>query len=464
MNEDKNVKKIRKASLVLEDQIVETIYDKKLEQTQFAVYKNKKVELVDSIKNDKGEEIFPLDSKSDIVNKGVVLLPSSPVEYENEEKLIEEIKKFIHKHLDISPTYEQIASYYVLFTWIFDRFFEVPYLRAIGDFGSGKSRFLQTIGSICYRPIFTGGATTTAPIFRILEEIKGTLILDEADMRFSDMTTDVVKILNMGYQKGGAVLRTHGKEFDEIRAYDVFSPKIIATRETFSDKALESRFLTEEMGRGKLRADISKRLSAEFWNEALELRNKLLMWRFRNYEKEIIFDESLIEGIHPRLHQIVIPLMTIIESKEVKESLREFAKKYNVELIADRGLSREADIIFAIFKFRYDKKESKITMGEIAEGVNQDIFEFKDRLTPKKIGWYLRSKMQLKPYRTRNGFVLDLELNKERLYFWKERFGINDEDIKGEDMNDVNIENIEKVDDSIMSDTAKELGFDRKDF
>ena len=43
MNEDKNVKKIRKASLVLEDQIVETIYDKKLEQTQFAVYKNKKV-------------------------------------------------------------------------------------------------------------------------------------------------------------------------------------------------------------------------------------------------------------------------------------------------------------------------------------------------------------------------------------------------------------------------------------
>jgi hypothetical protein len=82
-----------------------------------------------------------------------------------------------------------------------DRFNEVPYLRAIGDFGSGKSRFIQSIGILCYKPVFTGGATTPSPIFRIVNEVHGTLIIDEADFKFSDMTSEIVKILNTGYQK-----------------------------------------------------------------------------------------------------------------------------------------------------------------------------------------------------------------------------------------------------------------------
>lgn len=451
MNENK--KKIRKASMVFNGQIIETVYNRKEEKTQFAVYRDDEVELLETIRNENEEEFYPLDPKSDIVNKGVVLLPSAPIEYESEEKLIEDIKSYIHKYLDISPIYEQIASYYVLFSWVFDRFHEVPYLRAIGDFGSGKSRFLQAIGSICYRPIFTGGATTTAPIFRILDEIKGTLILDEADMRFSDMTTDVVKILNMGYQKGGSVLRMQGKELLEIKAYDVFSPKIIATRETFNDKALESRFLTEEMGREKLREDIPRRLSDEFWNEALELRNKLLMWRFRNYHKELVFDEAIIKGVHPRLHQIVIPLMTIIDSQEMKDSLIDFVQKYNIELIADRGLSRESDIIFAILKIEYDTRAKEVTMGEIAKFINEDSIDPTDTITPKKTGWYLRSKMQLKPYKTKKGYVLNFEKNRDKLNFWKERYGISDTDIQGEL---VNVDALVNVAEPL---TAQELGF-----
>lgn len=452
MNEDKNVKKNRKASLVLDNKLAETVYDKKKQQTKFVVYKNGEIQFLDKVKQGE-QEIFPLDAMSDVVSKGIVLLPSEPLEYVTEEELLVEIRKFIHHYLDISPMFEQIASYYALFSWVYDRFSEVPYLRAIGDFGSGKSRFLQVIGSICYRPIFTGGATTTAPIFRILDEVRGTLILDEADLRFSDMTQDIIKILNMGYQKGGSVLRMQGKDLMEMRAFDVFSPKIVATRETFSDKALESRFLVEEMGRGKLREDIPRRLSDEFWDEALVLRNKLLMWRFRNYQKELVFDETLIEDIHPRLHQIVIPLMTIIESKEMKQSLKEFVQKYNTELIADRGLSRESDIIFAIFKFEHDKGNKEITVGEISEYVNQDLFDFEEKLTPRKIGWYLRSKLQLKPYKTRRGYVLELARNRERLDFWKERYGITDSDIKGGEVNDVNVVNI------IEPPTAEELGF-----
>src|SRR6185295_4447852 len=107
-----------------------------------------------------------------LVDKKVILFPSLAAPYENEEEILNEIRTFIHKYLEISEVFEQIATYYVLFTWMYDRFNEVPYLRAIGDFGSGKSRFLQAIGYLCYKPIMTSGATGSAPIFRILSEIQ----------------------------------------------------------------------------------------------------------------------------------------------------------------------------------------------------------------------------------------------------------------------------------------------------
>jgi hypothetical protein len=324
---------------------------------------------------------------------------------------------------------------------MYDRFNEVPYLRAIGDFGSGKSRFIQTIGVLCYKPVFTGGATTPSPIFRIINEVKGTLVLDEADFKYSDMTSEIVKILNTGYQRGTSVLRSEGKGVFEVKAYDVFCPKIVATRETFSDKALESRFLVEEMGTGSLRKDIPRTLDDTFYFEAETIRNKLLMWRLQNYFRPFPKRTDLIEGIHPRLNQIVIPLLTIISDESIRERLKAFIIKYNGELVADRGLSWESDIVFAILKLEYELKSLQVTVKQITDEVNKEIPIEDETLQARKVGWYLRTKLQLKPYKTRKGFVLSFKENRKRLDMWKERFGITDGDIRGEDVNVVNDEN-----------------------
>ncbi|MBA3733379.1 hypothetical protein H0W91_03315 [Patescibacteria group bacterium] len=440
--ENKDNKISYKTSIITADALYEMVFERVLNKTYFfKIDKSGNTEsFIEEVEID-GIKYRPLPPNYNLVEKKVILFPSLATPYGSEEELIKEIHTFIHKYLDISETFEHIATYYVVFTWLYDRFNEVPYLRTIGDFGTGKSRFLQSIGVLCYKPIFTGGATTPSPIFRIIDEIKGTLIIDEADFKFSDMTSDIIKILNCGYQKGTPVLRSEGKGTFEVKAYDAFSPKIIATRETFTDKALESRFLVEEMGIGTLRKDIPRTLDESFYQEAENIRNKLLMWRLKNYFKPIEHRTDIIEGIHPRLNQIVIPLFSIIKDEKTREKLKTFIIKYNGELVADRGLSRESDIAFAIFKFEYDTNKKEVTVGEIAKYVNDDIFDFEDRLTPRKIGWYLRSRMQLKPYKTRKGFVLDLELNRQKLNFWKERYGITDSDIKGEKVNDVKVVN-----------------------
>lgn len=441
------MKPILKTSIITPDALYEMVYDRREYKTSFL--KINKDGVIEKSLNQielEGRTYEPLPPSYNLVEKGVILFPSEASEYENEEKLLKEIQEFIHKYLDVSEVFEQIATYYVLFTWMFDRFNEVPYLRAIGDFGSGKSRFIQSIGVLCYKPVFTGGATTPSPIFRIINEVHGTLIIDEADFKFSDMTSEIVKILNTGYQKGMPVLRSEGKGTFEVKAYDVFCPKIVATRETFADKALESRFLVEEMGISRLRTDIPRTLNEKFYQEALEIRNKLLMWRLKNYFEPIERREDLIEGIHPRLNQIVMPLLSIIKDESIREHLKTFIVKYNTDLVADRGLSWESDIVFAVLKLEHETKMNEITIKQITDEVNKEVDTFDDRLQARKVGWYLRAKLQLKPYKTRKGFVLSFRENRKRLDMWKERFGITDADIRGEQVNIVN--DIQEVDSS----------------
>ena len=110
----------------------------------------------------------------------MILLPSGPEEYGSEAELVAEIQAYIHRYVDLSPQFERIASYYVLFSWLYDGFNELPYLRVRGDYGSGKTRFLLVVGSLCYKPVFTTGASTVSPIFHILDAFRGTLVIDEA--------------------------------------------------------------------------------------------------------------------------------------------------------------------------------------------------------------------------------------------------------------------------------------------
>jgi len=220
-----------------------------------------------------GQRLVPYSPRNNLLTNEVVLFPSEPSEYGSEQELVEGIKAFIRRYVDVSPLFEQIASYYVLFTWVYDAFNELPYLRLRGDTGSGRTWFLLTVGSLCYKPIFASGASTVSPLFRILNSMRGTLIVDEGDFRFSDEKAELVKILNNGNGRGFPVLRSESvseREFSP-RAYSVFGPKLIATRGYFQDRALESRCLTEETGGRKLRDDIPINLTGEYKREALEV-------------------------------------------------------------------------------------------------------------------------------------------------------------------------------------------------
>ena len=112
-----------------------------------------------------------------------------------------------------------------------------------------------------------------SPIFHTLDTFNGTLILDEADFRFSDAANELVKILNNGIMRGLPVLRSmqnRDKEFNP-RAFKVFGPKIVAMRGSYDDDALESRFISEDMAGNRPRADTPLHLPETLSTEAERL-------------------------------------------------------------------------------------------------------------------------------------------------------------------------------------------------
>jgi len=398
--------------------LVEMTYDPTASRSSFVVWEQGKWRAEPSITLAGGQQLVPYSPHNNLLRNEVVLLPSEPAEYGSEEALVASVQAYVHRYTDLSPIFEKIASYYVLLSWLYDQFNELPYLRFRGDPGTGKTRSLLIIGSLCYKPIFASGASTVSPLFRILDAFRGTLIIDEADFRLSDERAEVTKILNQGNAKGFPVLRSEvsaNREFNP-RAYHVFGPKLVATRGAFEDRALESRFLTEEMGQGGLREDIPISLPSAYKEEALHLRNQLLLFRFRNRHCASTLHDVIDRTVEPRLNQIFLPLLSVVDDESVKAELRELARLYNREMIAERGMDAEAHILEIIRDMLARDAGTALSVKEIASWfVERHGEEYERKITPKWIGGIIRRRLQLFTHKSHGVYVIS------RLEEWKLR-------------------------------------------
>jgi hypothetical protein len=389
--------------------VVELIHEPETYRTAFAVLRDGRISIERFLDTDAGERLVPISASNNLIKHCALLLPEKPEPYDSTNDLLAAIGDYLYRYVDLSERFQKIASAYVLLTWVYDAFNELPYLRLRGDFGSGKTRALVVIGSLCYKAFFASGASTVSPIFHTLDTFRGTLIFDEADFRFSDEKSELVKIFNNGNAKGFPVLRTAvtiKREFDP-RAFNVFGPKIVAMRRSFEDQALESRFLTEEMGQRSLRDDIPINLPDAQKEEARSLRNKLLMYRFQNLE-HIRVDESLVDpALSPRLNQILIPLLSIIDDEQLREEVRDSVKSFDHELYAERSASAEAGVLEILNEFLASPNRGSVAVSEITNAfAGQFGTEYERPITNRFIGGILRRRLRLLTYKSHGVYVV----------------------------------------------------------
>lgn len=418
--------------------LLEMVYDPVRKISMFALWKDGHWELVEEYRFPDGRRVVPYSSTNNLIAHEVILFPLGPEEYGSDLELVATIQTFIHGYVDMSPLFERIAAYYVLLTWLFDSFNELPYLRVRGDPGTGKTRFLQTVGSLCYKPIFASGASTVSPLFRILDAIRGTLVIDESDFRVSDERAEVVKIFNNGNARGFSVLRSEAsfgtKEYNP-RAYHVFGPKLVATRGFFDDPALENRFLTEELGSRTLRQDVPISLPREHAAAAQRLRNRLLLFRFRNSEASRNLEGLVDRGLEPRLSQIFTPLLAVVGDVATRKDLQDLARSYSREMLADRSLGFEATIL-EVIRDLWSAAGKPPAIKELAIRLVDRQSGGQLPTTPKKIGWIVRRKLGLETQRS-NGVYVIASWEKPRLNQLCVRYGLDADQTRNQSQDSV---------------------------
>lgn len=406
-------------------ELVELVYLKDEGRTRFAVGSADEVRFEDAVDGGEGR-LVPLPASNNLLRHGAVLLPADVSAFDTPARLAEEVGDYLDRYLDLTPNFRTIASWYVLLTWVYDAFNELPYLRFRGDFGTGKTRALTVIGSVCYKPFFASGASTVSPIFHILDRFRGTLVLDEADFRFSDEKSELVKVLNNGNVRGFPVLRNSmnaKREFDP-RAFNVYGPKLVAMRQAFEDEALESRCLTEEMGQRKVREDVPINLPDEQKEDALRLSNKLLSYRFRNLREVRIDPELANRERSSRVNQLLIPLLSIIEDDGARERVSAFSTGIDDELRFDRSMRPEALVLKAIVELLDARPTANVPLSEITRLVIESSSKDFDRyITPRYVGELVRKRLRLATYKSHGVYVISAT-DSEKISFLQGRYGV----------------------------------------
>jgi len=324
-------------------------------------------EIVDEFYTD--DKVYrPIDDK--VYWNGGVQLPSGVEEYKSISEMVKEIKEFIHEGAEIPSLYENLFPYLAMFYWAYERFPFIPYIQFVGGTGTGKTTAMEVFGSICYKPIDTTGSLTISSIFRLATRWKGTLLIDEFDS-VGEHSREMVSFLKSGVSDR-LVYRTEGdvKNFD-LGVYIVKAPKLFTSEKPIDDAGLQSRTIVVEMEKNKRKIPLYK--LPKYYDKAMSIRNKLLLWRLRNLSKIDLTDVEYgfpeLETFDRRVQQVITPIY-YFSDEEARQEIKIMAKEQEEDTLRERRESDEGKIFEAIVD-TYNVNMA-ISLGEIAIILNKN--------------------------------------------------------------------------------------------
>lgn len=304
-------------------------------------------------------------------------------EYETEEQLFNEVRAFFEEHLDVpNELLFDVYTCYVLASWRAEDFSVIPYAFFLGPLASGKTRALECFHRVCYRSIMAA-SMSAASLFRTLEAWHPTLLLDETEIYNREAMVEVLALLNSGYRKGQYAIRIEKVEegCPQIAMFDTFGFKILAGTEELA-ATLQSRCIITRMSKAVKHIGL-------FMNEskASELRNKLLMYRFKNLGKKLDFDVSNLNGYfnNSRIIELFVSLLHVAPTQGIRERLIDCMKQLTQSRLDEEQASIEARVFDAVLKCEDQVVTGKLSTQTITEVFNRGLPE-KEQATSRFIG------------------------------------------------------------------------------
>lgn len=149
-------------------------------------------------------------------------------------ELLDEIFRMLRRFIDCPDAFLKRDACWIAATWLSPHpainCFPLLAVTAPGK-GCGKSVYLELLGELVHKPVFTGNVTGAA-LFRTIDGGQGpTALIDEWDSLSRGAKEEMTNIVNNGYRrKSSKVARSGSKDGASTRGlerYNVWGPKII---------------------------------------------------------------------------------------------------------------------------------------------------------------------------------------------------------------------------------------------
>lgn len=227
----------------------------------------------------------------------------------------------------------------------------------------GKTTLLELLSALVPRPV-PASNMTAATVFRVVEEHRPTLLVDEADTFLQD-GTELRGILNSGHRRSMAFVPRCVGDDHEVRHFRTWAPKAVALigklPDTLADRSIEIR-----MRRRAPDEEIERlRLDRLEWLEPL--RRRAWTWSERHEDDLLDADPPLPSELHDRARDNWRPLIAIAD--EVGGPWPERARKAVKALTSDGkdGSSLGTRLLANIRSILQDQDEDRIRSKHLVE-------------------------------------------------------------------------------------------------
>lgn len=232
-----------------------------------------------------------------------------------EGDLLGEVAAFIREYVVMTPAQVVATALWVVHTHAVELAEQTPYLVITSpEKQCGKTRLMEVLALLVARP-WPAIVPSEAVIYRNVDRVTPTLLLDEIDTVFNPRSADkhehLRALINAGNRRGTKVPRCVGQA-QKIVEFDVYSAKALAgigtLPDTITDRSLPIRL--KRRGRGEKIVRLRRR-AAEPQAEAL--RERVAEWAEAQADRLERARPTAPDGLSDRMQDACEPLLAIAD-------------------------------------------------------------------------------------------------------------------------------------------------------
>jgi hypothetical protein len=301
--------------------------------------------------------------------------------------LFDAVYEFLRRYLAAPEAALVTIAGYIIASHAIQAFEVVGYLMLTSPLErAGKSRAVDLAELLARRP-YLMVSPTSATLYRIMEAIEPTLLLDEAEVVRADGTSsginnELIAILNAGYERGREAPRCAGDNH-EVRGYGVFGFKILALIGRLP-RTIEDRSIIIRMERRRKDQSIQRFFRHLVAEEAETLQRKAATWCARQIDAlrqksvELLNEadkDDAWEFLNDRQVQCWLPLLTVAHAAgekwyaRVMAAARELATEETRDTLYAAALKKSRDL------YQEDTGQRFVSSAKIVSGLRIDGYQ-----------------------------------------------------------------------------------------